>query len=145
MHLPTVSYCALHIPWTFQTKHVPRLSPSFSPDTATWVYHLIFNDSSVYWGTLVWDLEPDIPHHSPHLCLLTDLPLCEIPYAGPLSSCLQRCPHPGPGSSVFICLLASWLLSTSSAWLAHSPQGSFSCIDSATLWYKSLSMTHCHL
>lgn len=74
MHLPTVIYCALHIPWTFQTKHVPRLSPSFSSDTATWVYHLIFNDSSVYWGTLVWDLEPDIPRHSPRLCLLTDLP-----------------------------------------------------------------------
>lgn len=149
MHLPTVSYCALHIPWTFQTKHVPRLSPSFSPDTATWVYHLVFNDSSVYWGTLVWDLlvwdfrawYP--PPLTPPLLAHWLTPLWD-PLCWPFILLSPALPSPRPWQQC-VYLSPCLLTSTSSAWLAHSPQGSFSCIDSATLWYKSLSMTHCHL
>lgn len=54
------------------TKHVSQSSPWSSSDTATWVSHLTFNGNSVYWGTLVLDLESCFPStHPTSACSLT--------------------------------------------------------------------------
>lgn len=149
MHLPTVTSCALHIPWAFQTKHVPfklnRLSPSSSSDTATWVYHLIFNDSSVYWGTLVLDLEPNVPPtHPTSACSLTYssvrslmLALHHLVSSTALTQALAAAVYLSP------CLLTTYLFSLA----CTQPLGKFLMhrFRYVTLWYKSLSMTHYHL